>query len=385
MEYDGYSYLVPLLFLGACNGIIFSTVLFFHKRGNKTANKLLAILVLMMSFSLAESVIVLSGTYIYAPHLISVTFPLHFLFGPLFYFYVKTRLSQVRTFKIVFLLHLLPFVIAILDQLPFYLLSAEEKINHLDTVLSRRELVISTRIFLMMTFKIVQMGIYIFFSWKALLQFENSIKNYHSDEAELTFQWVKKFSKWFFIYLGTYLAVFILFATFDSYSVFIDSLIFLGEAIFVLTVGFYAIREPEIYSGPVLKSTLSEKYEKSSLKEAESITYARELINLMETDKPYRKSDLRLPDLAERLSVSTNHLSQVLNQELGMSFFDFVNQYRVDEAKKKLIHPDYRHLTFLAIAYEVGFSSKASFNRAFKKHTGQTPSSYVNAKQRRKA
>jgi len=385
MEYNVYSYLIPLLFLGACNGIIFSVILFFHKRGNKTANKLLAVLVMIMSLSLAESLIVLSGTYKYVPHLISVTFPLHFLLGPLYYFYIKFRLNQVRSFKPLYLLHLLPLVVAFFDQLPFYLSSAQGKIDHLDTILTGGEMVISARIFTMMAFKIIQIGAYIFYSWKALFRFEQNIKNYHSDEAKITFQWIKKFSKWFTIYLGTYLAVFILLAALDSYSVFIDNLIFLGEAIFVLTVGFYAIRKPEIYSGPVLKSTLTEKYEKSSLTEEESTTYARELINLMETEKPYRKSDLRLPDLAERLSVSTNHLSQVLNQELGMSFFEFVNRYRVDEAKKKLIHPDYRHLTFLAIAYEVGFSSKASFNRVFKKFTGQTPSSFVNAKKRRKA
>ena len=106
----------------------------------------------------------------------------------------------------------------------------------------------------------------------------------------------------------------------------------------------------------------------------------------MDDENIYKKSDLNLQELANELDVSTHHLSQVINQELGTNFFDFINQYRVDEAKRKLVHPDYRKLTFLAIAYESGFSSKSSFYRIFKKHTGVSPSSYVSKiKDRRQA
>jgi len=103
----------------------------------------------------------------------------------------------------------------------------------------------------------------------------------------------------------------------------------------------------------------------------------------MASEKPYLKSDLRLAELADRLSVSTNLLSQLLNQQMETTFFDFINQYRVAEAQKRLTDPNYQHLTYLAIAYEVGFSNKASFNRIFKKHTGMTPSTFV-ATQRNK-
>lgn len=385
MVFSEYYYLVPLLFLGACNGLIFSVILFYHKRGKQVSNKILAVMVFVMSLSLAETVVVLSGLYRSLPHMISTTFPLLFLIGPLFYFYVKTRLGQITQFKPLYLLHLIPFIIAFFDQLPGYSRSAVEKIAHLDALLLQESMDITLRIFVMMSFKIIQNGAYIFLAWRALVKFEDSIKDYHSDEAQLTSRWVKKFSSWFAGYWVLYLIVFVVLTTLNSYSVFIDSFIFLGEAAFVLVIGFYAIRKPEIYSGPILKSTLNEKYKKSSLSEEQSSQYARELLKLMEVEKPYLKSDLRLPELAERLSISTNHLSQILNQELGMSFFDFINEYRVDEAKKKLIHPDFRHLTFLAIAYEAGFSSKASFNRVFKKHTGKTPSSYVSSKQKRQA
>ena len=79
-----------------------------------------------------------------------------------------------------------------------------------------------------------------------------------------------------------------------------------------------------------------------------------------------------------------HHLSQVLTQELKLNFYDFINQYRVQEVQARLVDPRYRNLTILAIVFDVGFNSNASFYRIFKKHTGQTPSRYI-AKQERAA
>jgi AraC-like DNA-binding protein len=72
-----------------------------------------------------------------------------------------------------------------------------------------------------------------------------------------------------------------------------------------------------------------------------------------------------------------NHLSQVINAELNKSFFDFINEYRIAEAKRRLLDGRFEHYSILAIALEVGFNNKASFNRVFKKHTRMTPSDFV--------
>jgi len=76
--------------------------------------------------------------------------------------------------------------------------------------------------------------------------------------------------------------------------------------------------------------------------------------------RPFYKSDLKMSELAEMTSLSNNHLSQIIDQEKGVNFFDYVNSFRVEAAKKKLIDPSYRHLTNFAIAHEVGFSNKTS-------------------------
>ena len=96
----------------------------------------------------------------------------------------------------------------------------------------------------------------------------------------------------------------------------------------------------------------------------------------METEKPWLENDLTLADLASRAGLSPHHLSQVLNDTIGRTFFDFVNGFRVREVQRCLADPAYSGQGVLAIAMAAGFNSKAAFNAAFRRHAGMTPSQY---------
>ncbi|WP_026802633.1 helix-turn-helix domain-containing protein [Arenimonas oryziterrae] len=86
----------------------------------------------------------------------------------------------------------------------------------------------------------------------------------------------------------------------------------------------------------------------------------------------WREPELSLADLARHLGTNSNYLSRALNEGLGQSFSDFINRLRVEEAQRRLLGPG----EVLAIALDVGFGSKASFNRAFRACTGQTPTAW---------
>ena len=103
------------------------------------------------------------------------------------------------------------------------------------------------------------------------------------------------------------------------------------------------------------------------------------LQKLMETEKLHLDSNLTLPLLAKKTAVSVHHLSQVINEKLSQNFFEFVNSYRVEEAKQMLLDPDRKHLNISAIGFEAGFNSNSSFNSVFKKLTGMTPSQFRNS------
>ncbi len=101
------------------------------------------------------------------------------------------------------------------------------------------------------------------------------------------------------------------------------------------------------------------------------------LLALMDAEKPYLESNLSLADLARRMHTNPVSLSQVINAGTGSNFNDFVNQYRVDEFKRQMHDPANGHLSFLGIAFNCGFNSKATFNRAFRKCTDLSPKEYA--------
>ena len=97
----------------------------------------------------------------------------------------------------------------------------------------------------------------------------------------------------------------------------------------------------------------------------------------MLTQKPYRNNELTLPMLAELLGISTNNLSQILNEGFGENFYKFINRYRIEESQRLLLDPSFMHFNILGIAFEAGFNSKATFNKTFKEIVGISPSEFL--------
>jgi ligand-binding sensor domain-containing protein/AraC-like DNA-binding protein len=118
------------------------------------------------------------------------------------------------------------------------------------------------------------------------------------------------------------------------------------------------------------------KYKTSALVNERVDEILPKLMHLVEVEKVYLSPDLTLKKLSEKLMIHYNHLSQIINDKLDKSFSDFINMYRIEEAKKRLEHPKESKKTVLEIAYDTGFYSKSVFNTAFKKFTGKTPSQY---------
>lgn len=118
------------------------------------------------------------------------------------------------------------------------------------------------------------------------------------------------------------------------------------------------------------------RYGGATLADEDVKTHMSRIDYLLEMEKVFKDPDITLASLASRCSVSPRTLSQMINEKLGKHFNEFINQYRVAEAKKLLVSPPYLDKTILEIGYEVGFSSKSAFNRAFKFFTQMTPSQF---------
>jgi len=124
------------------------------------------------------------------------------------------------------------------------------------------------------------------------------------------------------------------------------------------------------------RATQSAKYAKSGLSDEQLASYKQRLEHVMQTEQAYLRSDLTLPNLASVVDCSVNHLSQVINAGFGVSFFDYLNRYRVEHAKELLCELNGRGNAVLNIAFTVGFNSNSAFYAAFRKYVGQTPAQY---------
>jgi AraC-like DNA-binding protein len=157
--------------------------------------------------------------------------------------------------------------------------------------------------------------------------------------------------------------------------------VWLLVSLLMYLIGYMGLKQPEIFAGGIsAESSDTEqgkrRYKKSALTDDLAEMYLEKLREYMQTQKPYLDSNITLPELARYLSLSVHHLSQVINEKINQNFFEFINQYRVEEAKKNLVDPERKNLTIAAIGFESGFNSNSSFNAVFKKATNKTPSQF---------
>ena len=153
-------------------------------------------------------------------------------------------------------------------------------------------------------------------------------------------------------------------------------------------LGYFAIHQPEIFKLPtqpisflkpndepsiVIQDALSPLVEKEPELVGNLSSYKEKVEGYMKKNKPYTNPGLTLNELAQKLKLTPHLLSKIINEGYDKNFFDFINEYRIEEFKQRFEDPRNRQYTMLAIAFEVGFNSKTSFNRAFKKMTQQTP------------
>jgi len=151
-------------------------------------------------------------------------------------------------------------------------------------------------------------------------------------------------------------------------------LMFLGYAL-----SYVIISEPKTIHLANEKVGLGgfKKYDKSKLTREMAEENAMNLNRIMENEKPYLDTEFNLSECSKLCNLPTHTISETLNGLMNQSFNDYINNYRVEEFKKIALQKDYKNYTILALAFEAGFKSKATFNASFKKFTGQTPSEYI--------
>lgn len=358
----------------AFHGVGLAIVFFARNEGRKTPNILLGIFLFLFSFNLVANVHYWSNYNLVIPHLLGISEALHFLYGPLLFFYVLDILNPQRGWKTVDIIHLLPFTLFIMWMMPFYLQSGTEKVAYLQSVQELPpEARMPTMAIIMVSIKSVLMLGYTSAIFYLIHRKRNRFDSFlFKDFPSPTYHWLTLTGISFFCYVFSYIFYYILIGTIDFQQEY-DYMISFAMSFFIFGIGYMALLKPIHLE---LAHNGKTKYESSSLSYEESEEYLEELLVYMEEEKPYLNGDLKLADLADKLSITPHHLSQIINERINKNFFEFVNAYRVQEAKNILRDSDKQDYKILRIAFESGFNNKTTFNNAFKSEVGTTPSRF---------
>lgn len=368
-----------LLLLAAAQGVFLALVLCTYRRGNRTANTVLALLIFLLALRLLETVAYWTKYLLVFPHFWLTSASLQFLFGVLLYFYARILTDGSFALRPRMVWHFLPFVLHTVSLLNFYVLPRAAKLAVLEKYIGVENPPIAWPYFLIALAQTLHMLTYTALTWRVLRAHGAKFHHGAISLESVTWQWLRQLTFGFGGFVLLLLLYIVALRLGFPYSRGLDALVLLCLAGLIYALGFITMRRPEIFSG-MREVKAAPKYEKSALTSARAESCLGKLQHMMATEKPYTNSALKLAELAARLELSPHHLSQIINEKLGQNFFDFINRYRVAEAQQWLEDPAKQHYTILSIALAVGFNNKASFNTAFKKHTGMTPSQFREAR-----
>ncbi len=355
----------------------FLAILLFAKKDKALTDNILSFWLVAIGIHLTGSYLYFNGYWELYPHLIGITAPLPLFYGPFLYLYLIYSIKKSNRLKATDYLHFVPVLFSYLYMVPFYFFySADEKVK-VDKGLIDDFGLFST----LLLIGIIVSGLaYSVISYRKLLLRKRLVLDNFSFENHISLNWLK------FSILGIGLvfitaAILILFREVAGFEFPFNADILIYSIIvgFVVFVGYSGIRQQDLFSNTVkneeeLVHTESE-YKKSGLKTNIAISKHKELLDFMVAEKPYLNPRLTLNELSQQIDMSSNNMSQLINQYEHVNFYDFVNKYRVEEfitkAKKN------KDFSLLANALDSGFNSKSSFNSIFKKLKSETPSQYL--------
>jgi AraC-like DNA-binding protein len=372
-----YSIILVLIFFGAFNGYLLSFIFFTHRKGNKTANRLFALLILVPSLRLTEVCLLLTGLLQHVPFLAGTTYPLLFLIGPVFYLYSKYLLQENFKIHWSYVLMLLPLCLAFWRMWGWIFLDLTIKAEILAGIKPWENPQITFSNFIEFGALIVHTAVYVLLVIKSMSLYKLKLVNLSSDNRVLlNYNWMRNVTIGLLVYVCGFFITMGLLAYFQQYSIIIDRLWLFLLTTLILSIGYFAIRQPEYFHYNNNKDFALQKIRQPLLPQEQSREYYEKVLEYLQSEKPYLNPNLKAADVAKALQIPVYQLSYIINNESSYNFFDLINKHRVEEVIRILNSTEGKKLKLLAIAFDAGFNSKAPFNRAFKKFTNKTPSKF---------
>jgi AraC-like DNA-binding protein len=377
-----------LLLIIAVSQTLFATLIIIlgRKEGASRSAILLGGFIFLYGLSFLPELKIVSELNRSTPALVPLVFFFYFLIGPCFYFYIK-EITQKQGQPLVtnWPLHVFPIVLGVGLMSAWVLIPEDSRrmaISHEFWPVNRPMSGPEVSILIAQIVSHAQLFAYFSASFLRLKRHLSNVRELFSNLENKTLGWARIatcaiFAIWFIDFVTD---IGYLVGWFGGAG----EVVFTGvELLIFYFVTIYGLRQPAIFgdkrledsSGLQSNSTPANKYLKSALTGKQMERISENLDRAMTSDKLFADSSLTLADLSRSIHTPQNYVSQTLNQKIGLKFYDYIAQHRIEEAKALLRETD-SSKTVLQIALDVGFNSKSTFNAAFKRLVGVTPSQF---------
>ncbi len=364
-----------LILVGAIQGLIFSGVALTLKKFKSKSSFFLALLILAFSLNNIQYFLWETGLvdkefffgYLYFPYAsISMVF---------YFFYVKLFLFPKNPIKRWHKFLFLPWFL-------FFLATVFYKAQYISGNLSEPTgRFFGTLIYVHEIFSVVYSIVLLRFTYRLIIRFEKSQQTGETQIPRMGVNWLKIVSRISFI-----LCLIWMISIFDELKNGSENVTFYYILWLCMSITIYILGHIGLYRFGVLQE--QKNIQKFSQYPKPIIAVQHELgrnehiesfEKFIKSEKNYLDANLSLDSVAENLQINKSYLSRIINMELEKGFSDYVNELRVEEAKRYMSNPEFKNYTLISIGLEAGFNSKSAFNSAFKKFTGMTPSQFRNS------
>lgn len=372
-----------LLFIagfGTLQGFLLAMLIYFRPGSDRSVNLYLALYISCLSLiattPLIEKVLTWQKSYFVEP------FP--FLAGPLLYLYIcsfKKKMSWKQVFP-----HLLVFIIMFFAAW-WYISSMAVKYPNEKQVPAEALRTPFALVFNLV--KLLQMGLYYVLARRSLTSYQRSIQQFFSDTSRINLHWINWLTNGYILFIVTTMAVYALMYQYpQQFNLWMLCYVALLTP-YIYMATFKGITQATLWQvqsdAPAQKveeeikeaNTNAPPQEKAKLPPSDKIMDITKRIGLlMVREKLYQEPELTLQQLADKLDIPAYQVSLAINEGMKVNFYELVNGFRVEEAKRLLLDPNSNNYTILSVGFEAGFNSKTTFNTVFKKFTGLTPTEY---------
>lgn len=358
------------VFLSTVCITLFLVMTFFlgtTKRGNRKANRYLAVFFFLWAIDFLDALLFFNGFYLNNVTLAFWSEPLVFLYGPLVYFYSRSIFEHLAWRSKDFI-HFIPSMVLFLLIIVFY---------HLQPISFKSDIVSSvTRsgqnpgVFIVVIIVYAHFFCYVFYAKKLMQRTKERLNNYYSNYS-LT--WLQNILNSLTIILAISFSIGMLHYFFPSaYFNYGLPLIAFFVGLILLKLVLTSMEQPVLDKG----GKISREHGKNRIDKDVAQSISNKITKALNQEKLFLQPELTIEQLANTIGEEATKVSMVINDVFQKSFFELINGYRIEAAKQILRENKDAKTTILEVMYDVGFNSKSSFNTQFKNITGITPSEY---------